>query len=96
LLCNVLKNEETEKRKIKERIAPSLFISLHSVPYKFFAPPMYYLRSKPDSNEIRNNTTKMKNRILAMDAAPAAMPPNPKTAAITATIKKISAQRNIS
>lgn len=37
----------------------------------------------------------MKNRILAMDAAPAAKPPNPKTAAIIATIRKVIVQRNI-
>lgn len=30
-----------------------------------------------------------------MDTAPAAIPPNPKTAAIIATIKNITAQRNI-
>jgi hypothetical protein len=38
---------------------------------------------------------KMKNNIFAIDAAPAAIPPNPKTAAMMATIKKISAQRNM-
>ncbi|GAA0562690.1 hypothetical protein GCM10009415_50950 [Chitinophaga japonensis] len=37
----------------------------------------------------------MKNNTLAMEAAPAAIPPKPNTAAIIATIKKISAQRNI-
>lgn len=31
-----------------------------------------------------------------METAPAAIPVNPKTAAIIATIKKITAQRNIS
>ena len=42
-----------------------------------------------------NNTKKMKNRILAIEAAPAAMPPKPKIAAIIATTKKITVQRNI-
>jgi hypothetical protein len=42
-----------------------------------------------------NKTRKMKNKILAIDAAPAATPPNPKTAATIAMIKKITVQRNI-
>ena len=44
---------------------------------------------------IKNNTIKTKNKILAMDAAPAAIPVKPNTAATIATIKNISAQRNI-
>jgi hypothetical protein len=46
-------------------------------------------------NETINNTRKIKNRILAIEAAPAATPPNPKTAAIIAIIRKITVQRNI-
>jgi hypothetical protein len=42
-----------------------------------------------------NNTKKMKNKILAIEAAPAAMPPKPKSAAIRATIKKIITHLNI-
>jgi hypothetical protein len=38
---------------------------------------------------------KIKNRILAADAAPAATPPNPNTAAIIAITKKLNDQRNI-
>ena len=38
---------------------------------------------------------KIKNNTLAIPAAPAAIPPNPKTAAIIATTKKITVQRNI-
>jgi hypothetical protein len=38
----------------------------------------------------------MKNRIFAIEAAPEAMPPNPKTAAMMATIKNMTVQRNIS
>ena len=45
--------------------------------------------------EMRNNTMKMKNKILAIPAAPAATPPNPKIAAMIATIKKITVQRSI-
>ena len=37
----------------------------------------------------------MKNKILAMEAAPAAIPPNPKIAAIIATTRKIRVQRSI-
>jgi hypothetical protein len=43
----------------------------------------------------RNNTTKRKNRNLAIDAAPAAIPVNPNTAAISATTKNVIDQRNI-
>ena len=46
-------------------------------------------------SETRNRTMKMKNKILAIDAAPAATPPNPKIAAIIATTRKITVQRNI-
>lgn len=56
---------------------------------------LFYFLSKPDISEIRNRTMKIKNNILAMEAAPAAIPPNPKIAAMMATMKKISAQRNI-
>ena len=42
-----------------------------------------------------NSTKKIKNKILAILAAPAAMPPKPKMAAMMATIKKITVQRNI-
>ena len=44
---------------------------------------------------ITNNTTKKKNTILAMPAAPAAIPPNPKMAAMTAIIKNQRAKRNM-
>jgi hypothetical protein len=45
--------------------------------------------------ETRNKTRKMKNKIFAMEAAPAATPPNPKIAAIIATIRNMTVQRNI-
>ena len=41
------------------------------------------------------STRKIKNKILAIPAAPAAIPPNPKMAAMIATTKKITVQRNI-
>lgn len=37
----------------------------------------------------------MKNKILAIEAAPAAIPPKPNTAAIIATTKNMIVQRNI-
>ena len=37
----------------------------------------------------------MKNRILAMEAAPAAIPVKPKMAAIIATTRNITVQRSI-
>ena len=49
----------------------------------------------PEINEMTNNTTKTKKSTLAIDAAPAAIPPNPKIAAIIAKITRITVQRNI-
>jgi hypothetical protein len=46
-------------------------------------------------SDKRNNTINMKNNILAIDAAPAAMPPNPNMAAMIATTRNITVQRNI-
>jgi hypothetical protein len=45
--------------------------------------------------EITNATRKIKNRILAILAAPAAIPPNPKIAAIIATTRKMIVHRSI-
>ena len=50
---------------------------------------------RPNMSDKRNNTINIKNNILAIPAAPAAMPPNPKMAAIIATIRNITVQRNI-
>jgi len=55
-----------------------------------------YLRTNPNKIETTNNTAKRKKRILAIDTAPAATPPNPNIAATRATIKKVNAQLNIS
>ena len=49
----------------------------------------------PNNKLNTNNTKKIKNKILAIEAAPEAIPPNPKMAAIIATTKKITVQRNI-
>lgn len=44
---------------------------------------------------MTNNTIKIKNKILEIPAALAAIPVNPKSAAIKATTKKMSDQRSI-
>jgi hypothetical protein len=46
-------------------------------------------------SDSTNNTTKMKNNTFASVAAPDAMPPNPKKAAIIAITKRPIDQRNI-
>jgi len=60
-------------------------------------PALFYngLLNPPAIRDNTNNTMKMKNRILAIEAAPAAIPPNPKIAAIIAMTRKIIVQRNI-
>lgn len=49
----------------------------------------------PMINKIRQITRNRKNRNLAIPAAAAAIPVNPKTAATSAMIRKIKAQRSI-
>jgi hypothetical protein len=53
------------------------------------------LLKAPENSEITNNTRNKKKMNLAIDAAPAAIPPNPKIAATIATTKNIIVQRNI-
>jgi hypothetical protein len=55
----------------------------------------FFVIDFPKISDNRNNTIKMKNKILAIPAAPAAMPPKPNTAAIIATIRNMTVQRNI-
>jgi hypothetical protein len=50
----------------------------------------------PKIKDNKNSTMKMKNKIFAMEAAPEAIPPKPNIAAIMATTKNITVQRNIS
>jgi hypothetical protein len=49
----------------------------------------------PAIKEIRKSTINIKNRTLAIPAALAAIPPKPNIAAIIATTKNITVQRNI-
>ena len=53
------------------------------------------LADLPEISEIRNSTMKIKNNIFAIDEAPAAIPPKPNTAAMIATTRNITVQRNI-
>ncbi len=55
----------------------------------------YALNLFPNMSDKIKSTIKMKNKIFAMLAAPAAIPPNPKTPAIRAKTIKIIVQRNI-
>jgi hypothetical protein len=49
----------------------------------------------PNRSERINKTIKIKNNTLAMEAAPAAIPPNPKIAAIMATIRNVTVHLSI-
>jgi hypothetical protein len=49
----------------------------------------------PKTSESTKSTRKIKNKTFATEAAPAAIPPNPKIAATIAIIRKVTVQRNI-
>ncbi|HKZ37531.1 MAG TPA: hypothetical protein VJ184_07780 [Chryseolinea sp.] len=49
----------------------------------------------PNISDSTKSTKKIKNKTLAMEAAPAAIPPNPKMAATIAIMRKVTVQRNI-
>ena len=53
-------------------------------------------RLAPKSSVTTKSVRNMKNKILAIEAAPAAMPPKPKMAAMIAIMKNVIDQRNIS
>src|SRR5690606_12191006 len=57
---------------------------------------LYGRRAIPVIREITDSIRNRKKRTFAIPAAPAAIPPNPKTAAIIATTRKITVQRSIS
>jgi hypothetical protein len=64
--------------------------------YSVPAESRHFLRREdPATNAIIKSTRKTKNKILAIDAAPAAIPVNPNNAAISAIIKNVNDQRNI-
>lgn len=58
-------------------------------------PDIYEVLLRLKNNDSRNNTINTKNNTLAIEAAPAAIPPKPKMAATIAIIKKLADQRNI-
>ena len=49
----------------------------------------------PNTSDSTKSTKKIKNKTFAIEAAPAAIPPNPKIAATIAMIRKVTVQRNI-
>ena len=49
----------------------------------------------PVKSDITTKAKNIKNNTLAILAAPAAIPPNPNTAAIIAKMTKVTVQRNI-
>jgi len=68
-----------------------------------FATPLNFVKTQgtalprhPKTKEITNSTRNIKNRSFAMPADATAIPPNPKTAATSAMIRKTTAQLNIS
>jgi hypothetical protein len=56
---------------------------------------MPFRGDRPSNKVTIKSTRKIKNRTLAIEAAPAAIPPKPNTAATMAIIKNITVQRNI-
>jgi hypothetical protein len=55
----------------------------------------YALRMRPLKSEATKRTKKIKNKILAIPAEAAAIPPKPKTAATSATKRKMTVHRNM-
>tara|TARA_R110002049_G_scaffold242357_1_gene416161 strand:+ start:5824 stop:6012 length:189 start_codon:yes stop_codon:yes gene_type:complete len=54
-----------------------------------------YFLTSPFNKDATNNTRKTKNNILAIEAAPPAIPPNPNIPAIIAITINVIVQRNI-
>ncbi len=59
--------------------------------FLFYLPNIF----APNTKVSKNNTRKIKNNILAIDAAPAAIPVNPNIAAMMAITKNIMAHLSI-
>lgn len=64
---------------------------MNSLFYCYF----YYTLVLPLISEIMNKTKNMKNKIFAILAAPAAIPPKPNIPATMARIINVTVQRNI-
>jgi hypothetical protein len=54
-----------------------------------------HLLTDPVMRDITNKTRKIKNKTLAIPAAPDAIPPNPKIAATMAMIRNVTVHRSI-
>ena len=78
-------------------INPCAFIYVCGNKFPPFYTSINYFFNKDDPaiKAIKKRTINTKNNIFAIDAAPAAIPVNPNNAAIIATIKNMSAQRNM-
>lgn len=61
----------------------------------FMSGNYFFSKEEPAIIAIRKRTINTKNNIFAIDAAPAAMPVNPNNAAMIATTKNMTAQRNM-
>ncbi len=55
-----------------------------------------FVTDLPNIKDNKKSTIKMKNKIFAIEAAPEAIPPKPNIAAMMATTKNMTVQRNIS
>ena len=55
-----------------------------------------FVTDLPKIKDNKKSTIKMKNKIFAIEAAPEAIPPKPNIAAMMATTKNMTVQRNIS
>src|SRR5689334_3218026 len=99
--CGLVRTLEVKERGMRAgcRYYPRRSPHRHSrgakmrrVPFRFVPRGYTERRNTPMRSDTTKAMRKMKNRIFAMPAAPAAMPPKPRTAAIRAMMKKTAAQ----
>jgi len=67
---------------------------MNNIPARYISPD--FVTDLPKIKDNKKRTIKMKNKIFAIEAAPDAIPPKPNIAAIMATTRKMTVQRNIS
>ena len=73
-----------------------LWKAITGASFFYLAVLIYFAYMVKISNiQDKKSTINTKNNILAIEAAPAAIPVNPNSAAILATTKNITAQRNM-
>jgi hypothetical protein len=109
LVVNFSKKATSGESKVDHRSIDSQILRVrHLAPLRFAKRPVATLNlnnpvevqgtplpRQPKIKEITNSTRKIKNRIFAIPADAMAMPPNPKTAATSAMIRKTTAQPNM-